>query len=44
LSLGFVVGSLFPLYIPVFPPAWGPELILSLFSMVSFFIFATFLK
>ncbi|EEH51482.1 uncharacterized protein MICPUCDRAFT_49238 [Micromonas pusilla CCMP1545] len=44
LSLGFVVGSLFPLYIPIFPPAWGPELILSLFSMVSFFIFATFLK
>lgn len=44
LALGFVVGSVFPVYIPIFPPSWGPELILSLFTMVSLFIFATFLK
>jgi hypothetical protein len=28
----------------VFPPSWGPELVLSLFTMVSLFVFATFLK
>ena len=44
LAIGFVVGSVFPVYIPIFPPSWGPELVLSLFTMVSLFIFATFLK
>jgi|TARA_B110000977_G_scaffold173964_1_gene227487 hypothetical protein len=44
LVLGWLVGSIFPVYIPIFPQAWGPELILSLFSFVSFFVFATFLK
>ena len=44
LAIGFLVGSVFPVYIPVFPPSWGPELVLSLFTMVSLFVFATFLK
>ena len=44
LVLGWLVGSIFPVYIPIFPSAWGPELILSLFSFVAFFVFATFLK
>ena len=44
LAVGFLVGSVFPVYIPVFPPSWGPELVLSLFTMVSLFVFATFLK
>ena len=44
LLLGWLVGSIFPVYIPIFPSAWGPELILSLFSFVAFFVFATFLK
>ena len=44
LCLGWLVGSIFPVYIPIFPQEWSPELVLSLFSFVSFFIFATFLK
>ena len=44
LVLGWLVGSIFTVYIPIFPSAWGPELILSLFSFVAFFVFATFLK
>jgi hypothetical protein len=44
LCLGWLVGSVFPVYIPIFPQEWSPELVLSLFSFVSFFIFATFLK
>ena len=44
LVLGALVGSIFPVYIPIFPASFSPELILSLFSFVSFFIFATFLK
>ena len=44
LVLGWLIGSIIPVYIPLFPSAWGPELILSLFSFTSFFIFATFLK
>lgn len=44
LVLGALVGSIFPVYIPIFPAAFSPELILSLFSFVSFFIFATFYK
>jgi len=44
LVIGWLVGSVFPVYIPIFPETWSPELILSLFSFVSFFVFATFLK
>ena len=44
LVLGALVGSIFPVYIPIFPASFSPELILSLFSFVSFFVFATFLK
>ena len=44
LVLGALVGSIFPVYIPIFPASFSPELILSLFSFVAFFIFATFLK
>ena len=44
LVIGWFVGTVFPVYIPIFPQQWGPELILSLFSFVAFFVFATFLK
>ena len=37
LVIGWLVGSVFPVYIPIFPETWSPELILSLFSFVSFF-------
>mmetsp|Transcript_38444 Transcript_38444/g.95362 ORF Transcript_38444/g.95362 Transcript_38444/m.95362 type:complete len:282 (+) Transcript_38444:41-886(+) len=43
LLLGWLVGSIFPVYIPIFPGSFSPELILSLFSFVSFFIVSTFL-
>ena len=44
LILGALVGSVFPVYIPIFPSSFSPELVLSLFAFVSFFICATFYK
>jgi len=44
LLLSWVVGSIAPVYIPVFPSAMSPELILSLFSFVALWITCTFLK
>jgi len=42
--LALPAGSIVPVYIPLFPASFTPELILSLFSFASFFVSATFLK
>lgn len=44
LLLGWLVGSIVPVYIPLFPQAMSPELILALFSFVSLWVTCTFLK
>jgi len=44
LIIGWLVGSLVPVYFPIFPTMMSPELILSLFSFIAFFITCTFLK
>ena len=38
------VGSIVPVYIPLFPQAMSPELILALFSFASLWVTCTFLK
>lgn len=42
--IGWLIGSIVPVYIPLFPESFSPELILSLFSFLTFFITCTFLK
>lgn len=42
--VGWLIGSIVPVYIPLFPESFSPELILSLFSFLTLFITCTFLK
>ena len=44
LLCGWLVGSIVPVYIPLFPQAMSPELILALFSFASLWVTCTFLK
>ena len=44
LVLAWLVGSILPVYIPLFPQGMAPELILALFSFVAMWITCTFLK
>jgi hypothetical protein len=44
LLLAWLVGSIVPVYIPLFPQGVAPELILALFSFVAMWITCTFLK
>jgi len=42
--VGWLIGSIIPVYIPLFPESFSPELILSLFSFLTLFVTCTFLK
>lgn len=42
--LGYVVGSIVPVYLPVFPAALSPELVASLFAFVALWVACTFFK
>lgn len=44
LVLAWLVGSIVPVYIPLFPQGMAPELILALFSFVAMWATCTFLK
>ena len=44
LVISWLVGSIVPVYIPLFPQGMAPELILALFSFVSMWVTCTFLK
>ena len=44
LVLAWLVGSIVPVYIPLFPQGAAPELILALFSFVAMWVTCTFLK
>lgn len=41
---GWIVGSILPVYVPVFPPSLGPETVAALFAYVTMFISAVFFK
>lgn len=42
--LGYVVGSIVPVYLPLFPAAFSPEMIASLFAFVAMWVACTFFK
>ena len=44
LVLAWLIGSIVPVYIPLFPQGAAPELILALFSFVAMWVTCTFLK
>ncbi len=44
LFLGWLAGSIIPVYLPVFPAAFSPETVASLFAFTSMWITATFFK
>jgi hypothetical protein len=44
LLMSWILGSIVPVYIPLFPQAFSPELILALFSFLSLWVTCTFLK
>ena len=44
LFLGWLAGSIIPVYLPLFPPAFSPETVASVFAFASMFATATFFK
>ena len=44
LFLGWLAGSIIPVYLPLFPPSVSPETVASVFAFASMFATATFFK
>ena len=44
LFLGWLAGSIVPVYLPVFPASFSPETVASLFAFVAMWVTATFFK
>jgi len=44
LFLGWLVGSILPVYLPLFPPSVGPEAAAAVFAYAAMFVAATFFK
>lgn len=44
LFVGWLAGSIIPVFLPLFPPSMSPETVASLFAFVSMWVTATFFK
>jgi hypothetical protein len=44
LFVGWLLGSIVPVYLPLFPPSMSPETVASMFAFVSMWVTCTFFK